>query len=603
MTDPTLPKVRGRKAKAPTDASLAILAAPSLEALGNLASAITLKGAVITEAILHRFKDIENRSVRLPVGCWVALHTGKSKVEDAMDRTLRKMTTGLPASKVCPMGAVVGVCWVERAIHLKDLRIEFDCGAACEHRDETTGLRSLRHVHSCRLSPFAIGPFCNVISAVIRLPRPVPCNGALCCWELPEEVRRQILGQLLEPEAPAIQHVSSYGGARLPRAWPLPWAEQLADPAVERDPIMLPERRPRANKRARGVAAETQSKSRPSEALKIAEDDEMSDDSDLPLVPASCPPKSITPTTSSNRFAGSVFRTNLVNEEHSPVIDISGESEEPMRPSVIDVPSFDAGSEQLRLQVRPLEPSVYGRQRREQQLLQESKPPARDLEAEVVNRAAAAQTQHALPPDNKSEQSVLGFLQRNRYKALQHEHALSPTPVRLRPGQATPAYRHTLLVPSEVSLKKTLQTLENMNLPRPERHANCDATVAHQFSATGASSPALSKESRAAAPLEQHSCQAERAASSSHSPFAAQDTLSIRSHGLPKSTISCTAECVAIDSEEPSPPGRSTSLPHSAFPPTSQCAVGNDIGEQPPPDKSFKRLRRIRSPGLVETKL
>ncbi len=42
---------------------------PSWHALSDIGPAITLRGAQITEAILSGKKDIENRKVRLPVGC------------------------------------------------------------------------------------------------------------------------------------------------------------------------------------------------------------------------------------------------------------------------------------------------------------------------------------------------------------------------------------------------------------------------------------------------------------------------------------------------------------------------------------------------------
>jgi hypothetical protein len=147
-----------------------------------LAFAFTLKGAVITQAILDRYKDIENRSERLPIAEWVAIHTGKSKAEKSIDRTVRKLVPQRPLSEAGPTEAVVGLCWIERTARLKNLSTELNCGTSCEHHDEATGRRWLRHQPGCRLSPFAIGPFCNVISAVIRFRKPVPCAGALQCW-------------------------------------------------------------------------------------------------------------------------------------------------------------------------------------------------------------------------------------------------------------------------------------------------------------------------------------------------------------------------------------------------------------------------------------
>lgn len=364
------------------------------------------------------------------------------------------------------MGVVVGLCWVERAVHLRDLRAEFDCCASCEHHDEITGERSLRHVHSCRLSPFAIGPFCNVISAVIRLPNPVPCDGALSCWKLPGAVRGQILQQLLPSPPPTIQHVSPAGGAQLPRAWPLPWAGQLENPTVERDPILLPERKPRTNKRAKGspqVVAENQNQSRPKQAAIIVEDD-LSDDSDEPPWSQKCPPTRITPVASSKPAAGSVFERSLIDrghrthtmpaagfkpeaayrfqtkmaeQERSNVIDCSV-SPEPERTSIIDVqsPSNDASSKQL--------------QRNVQHAVRCDKPPESERSQDVPVTG------------------LITYLKRKRYKADQDAEALlPPTPVRHRPAHAVSAYRQ--LAPSTSCLKDTLHTLS-----RPTRDVDCD---------------------------------------------------------------------------------------------------------------------------------
>lgn len=53
--------------------------------------------------------------------------------------------------------------------------------------------------------PHAGGPFCNILSASIRLPTPVPCNGELGCWRLPDKVREDVLKQI-ETETVPIFH-------------------------------------------------------------------------------------------------------------------------------------------------------------------------------------------------------------------------------------------------------------------------------------------------------------------------------------------------------------------------------------------------------------
>ena len=117
------------------------------------------------------------------------------------------------------MGAMVGVCLVERAVRFAALRAEQGCGEECR---VALGALEAHHGPSCRLSPFALGPFCNIISAAIRLPRPVPCQGKLGCWRLGAAVREEVLAQLTARSPPPCADFEQYG-AGLPRAWPPPW--------------------------------------------------------------------------------------------------------------------------------------------------------------------------------------------------------------------------------------------------------------------------------------------------------------------------------------------------------------------------------------------
>ncbi len=229
---------------------------PSWHALSDIGPAITLRGAQITEAILSGKKDIENRKVRLPVECWIALHTGKSPICDDHHRTIRSfaprdddvVSQQYPAA----VGAVVGFCWISSCAPIGELRNQFNCCEECEEvpldcsllltRDELkllkeneTTMHAVSHVKTCRLSPFAVGPMCNIISAVLRLPSAVPCSGKLNCWRLPPLVVDQIKLQLSQYRPPIQFLTMCASGSRLPRPWPLPWCGE----DVERYPMVL----------------------------------------------------------------------------------------------------------------------------------------------------------------------------------------------------------------------------------------------------------------------------------------------------------------------------------------------------------------------------
>lgn len=219
--------------------------------LSDLRNAITLKGSATTEAILRGYKDVENRSVRLPVG-WIALHNGKGSSEESLDLIMRRLAPGVPADADIPKGYVLGVCWVERAVKIDDLRAEFACAAACNDSKE----RGMRHIPSCTFTPHAGGPFCNVVSASIRLDNPVLCQGGRTLWKLPDDVRSAVLQQLLREPGPrvfdfrkdlqpAVEH--------LPRSWPCPWATNLTRADVYWHRGMVPEARPKQQTQKSGA--------------------------------------------------------------------------------------------------------------------------------------------------------------------------------------------------------------------------------------------------------------------------------------------------------------------------------------------------------------
>jgi len=171
--------------------------------------AITLRGWEICEAILLGKKDLENRHVKLPSG-WIAVHCGKGMAEEAARAAMRHLVPELPDTPEYPLGAVVGVCFIDRAVHLKELRHEQGCS------DETCDMQSGKHAANCRLNPFAIGPWCNVVVAAVRLPKPVQCSGDRNFWYLPKDVRKSVNKQLSLVK-------SRVDTPEAPRAWPLPW--------------------------------------------------------------------------------------------------------------------------------------------------------------------------------------------------------------------------------------------------------------------------------------------------------------------------------------------------------------------------------------------
>ena len=176
--------------------------------------AISLRGRELCDAILSGHKDCENR--RNPLDGWVAMHVSKTKISESMAKFLRHLVPICPRADY-PLGAIVGLMFVERSLSLEELRAECQCDASCDYA------KCGEHSQDCAVSPFATGPVCNVISAVLRLPVPILCKGDLNQWLLPSDVRGQIVEQLTSPFPPQAYLVDVRQGERLPRRWRLPW--------------------------------------------------------------------------------------------------------------------------------------------------------------------------------------------------------------------------------------------------------------------------------------------------------------------------------------------------------------------------------------------
>ena len=155
----------------------------------------------MTEAILAGFKDVENRDIRLEPTAkrpsrWIALHMSKSRPDRALSDALVRLAPALRSAPAHSPGFIVGLIYVERSVRLRDLRAE--SGAA-------------------DLSPFASGPFCNVIARSIRLHEPVPCTGQVGAWVVPPAALEAVRRQLVTAPPPAVQENRASRGDPLPR--------------------------------------------------------------------------------------------------------------------------------------------------------------------------------------------------------------------------------------------------------------------------------------------------------------------------------------------------------------------------------------------------
>ena len=136
--------------------------------------AFTIQGARLGEAIVSARKNIENRFFRLGPG-WYAVHVVKllrnssTAVEQMLDSV-----EGLPAADSLPLGSIIGVALISRSI-----------------QHELVHPSEVWAIHSGRM-------YCNIISHVVRLRKPIACGGNLGAWKLGADVREQVVAALVD---------------------------------------------------------------------------------------------------------------------------------------------------------------------------------------------------------------------------------------------------------------------------------------------------------------------------------------------------------------------------------------------------------------------
>jgi len=187
---------------------------------GLVTHGLTLRGGLLTYAILEGTKRVENRNFKMQKG-WYALHTGAKMCSHKSQHALLASLVDAPAEEDLPHSSIVGAIEISHALSLEQ------CSAA---------------------EPWAFGPMCNVIRSRVKLERPVAHRGALSLWPIDADVLQSVRAQL--QAAPVrvndIRHLSSAakravaerrtgerapGATRMarkaPRAGPVPWHARL----------------------------------------------------------------------------------------------------------------------------------------------------------------------------------------------------------------------------------------------------------------------------------------------------------------------------------------------------------------------------------------
>ena len=125
----------------------------------EMKSGITMKGALVSYALLHGGKDIENRTKRVKPG-WYALHTGSSKIDPNIEKYVIKnlkfnlKENDIPKEKDLPHSCIVGAFHIAGSAELKDN----------EHL-KTNG--------------WSLGPVCNFVDKTLNFENPISTKGMI----------------------------------------------------------------------------------------------------------------------------------------------------------------------------------------------------------------------------------------------------------------------------------------------------------------------------------------------------------------------------------------------------------------------------------------
>jgi len=153
---------------------------------------ITMKGALVSFALLHGKKDIENRTKRIKPG-WYALHTGSSKIDPEIEKyVIKNLQTiikkeDIPKEKDLPHSCIVG------AFHI-------------------AGSSELKNDKKLKENGWSLGPICNFVDKTLSFDNPIPTKGAIALgWNFNsidkrnkdhknEKISEKIKKELLEKE-------------------------------------------------------------------------------------------------------------------------------------------------------------------------------------------------------------------------------------------------------------------------------------------------------------------------------------------------------------------------------------------------------------------
>ena len=191
----------------------------SLENPLSVSHAISLRGSELAAAVLHRWKDLENRPFSLE-GRWIAIHVGKGDTMPSLKAQIKHLVPDLDASGIVK-GHIMGLAYVNKSWTVPEYRRMVGCGESC-HFDVKNAMTDLpKHSDSCNCSPWVLGPVVNQIHRCLLFVNPIPASGSLGKWPLTPDTLLKVKQIIEKGDFKETTHILGLDGG--PYSWPFPW--------------------------------------------------------------------------------------------------------------------------------------------------------------------------------------------------------------------------------------------------------------------------------------------------------------------------------------------------------------------------------------------
>ena len=184
----------------------------------SVSHGISLRGSELAATVLHGWKDLENRPFSLERR-WIAIHVGKGDTMPCLKAQIKHLVPNLDVSGIVK-GHIMGLAYVSKSWTVAEYRRKVGCGESCQFDVKNAMANLPKHLHSCKCSPWALGPVVNQIHRCLIFANPIPASGSLGKWPLNPDTLLKVKQIIQKGD---FKEAMPQCSDRDPYSWPLPW--------------------------------------------------------------------------------------------------------------------------------------------------------------------------------------------------------------------------------------------------------------------------------------------------------------------------------------------------------------------------------------------